>query len=379
MKQMKIAFTLYSQMENGTDPYIERLNLYVDQVENENQTLDELVQERMKTDRETSENYTLIESIPIRLKDGTLANRTVSTYSLADIGQTKKMETIAIKDGKVYDMVYYAEPERYNNYLPTIEKMIDSIEFVEFVPYISPIPYGISTSYPSTWQLEERDENTFRVSSPFEDETDSFSENLAIFTYPNTENKTIDNIVQEVIDDDRENATSYQLIDSNITKLKDGTLANKTVFTYSPADLGQVKAMETIALKDGKVYDMVYYAKPERYNNYLPTIENIINSTEFVEFVPYENLTSYELKINYPSNWELEELDEYNFWISSPFEDETDSFTENLDIFSYFNTENETLDNIVRENINYNKVNSTNYNLIESTTTRLKDGIWPTG
>ena len=57
----------------------------------------------------------------------------------------KAMETIALKDGKVYDMVYYAKPERYNNYLPTIQKMIDSIEFVDFIPYINPIPYGIST------------------------------------------------------------------------------------------------------------------------------------------------------------------------------------------------------------------------------------------
>ena len=111
---------------------------------------------------------------------------------------------------------------------------------------------------------------------------------------------------------------------------------NRTVFTYSLADIGHLKGMETIALNDNRIYDIVYYAKPERYNNYLPTIEKIINSTEFVEFVPYENLTSYELKINYPSTWELEELDEYNFWISSPFEDETDSFTEYLDIFQLF-------------------------------------------
>ena len=85
---MKIDFTLYSQMENGTDPFIERLNLYVDQVVNENQTLDKIVQESIDNDRETSENYTLIDSTPTRLKDGTLANSTVYTYTLADEGQT---------------------------------------------------------------------------------------------------------------------------------------------------------------------------------------------------------------------------------------------------------------------------------------------------
>ena len=115
--------------------------------------------------------------------------------------------------------------------------------------------------------------------------------------------------------------------------------------------------MQTIALKDDRVYDIIYYAEPERYNNYLPTIEKMIDSIEFVEFVPYENLTSYEVKINHPSNWQLEEVDENNLWISSPYEDEKDPFSEYLDIFSYFNTENETLDNIVQVDIDYNSAN----------------------
>ena len=95
------------------------------------------------------------------------------------------------------------------------------------VPYVNPDPYGIDIRYPSNWLVEEINEMNLRITSPPDEENDAFNENLGIFVYQNTENKTRDKIVQEGIDYNRENTTSYELIDSNITKLNDGTLANR--------------------------------------------------------------------------------------------------------------------------------------------------------
>ena len=76
------------------------------------------------------------------------------------------------------------------------------------VPYVNPDPYGIDISYPSNWLVEEINEMNLRITSPPDEENDAFNENLGIFVYQNTENKTRDKIVQEGIDYDRENTTT---------------------------------------------------------------------------------------------------------------------------------------------------------------------------
>ena len=44
----------------------------------------------------------------------------------------KTMQILSIKDDKIYLLTYSAEKRKYSEYLPTIEKMIDSFEIVTY-------------------------------------------------------------------------------------------------------------------------------------------------------------------------------------------------------------------------------------------------------
>jgi serine/threonine-protein kinase len=72
-------------------------------------------------------SFELIESTSATLSDNP-AHKVVYTYSDAEIGITKTMEILTIKDDKLYFISYTADATKYSSYLPTIQKMIDSFK-----------------------------------------------------------------------------------------------------------------------------------------------------------------------------------------------------------------------------------------------------------
>jgi hypothetical protein len=46
-------------------------------------------------------------------------------------GKTNIMQVLMIKSDKVYLITYTAEQGKYDTYLPTVQKMIDSFEFIK--------------------------------------------------------------------------------------------------------------------------------------------------------------------------------------------------------------------------------------------------------
>jgi hypothetical protein len=78
--------------------------------------------------------FELNESSPTTLGGNIAAHTIVYTATISDfstlaVDQEKTMETIAIKDGIAYFIVYRENPESYPTYLPLVKKMIDSFEF----------------------------------------------------------------------------------------------------------------------------------------------------------------------------------------------------------------------------------------------------------
>ncbi len=78
--------------------------------------------------------FQLNESFPSKLGGNNTAHTLVYTSSISDsytlaVDWEKTMETIAIKDGTAYFIVYRENPELYPTYLPLVNKMVDSFEF----------------------------------------------------------------------------------------------------------------------------------------------------------------------------------------------------------------------------------------------------------
>ena len=73
-------------------------------------------------------NYKLIESNMLSLANNP-AEKLVYSYSNPQVGVTKAMDTIIIKDNKFFLFSFNSDAATYNNYLPTVQKMLDSLSF----------------------------------------------------------------------------------------------------------------------------------------------------------------------------------------------------------------------------------------------------------
>ena len=68
------------------------------------------------------------------LENGTLsAHKNILEYDHersvgAGTFMRKSMEILTVKNSKAYALIYTADPERFSEYLPIAEKMIDSIQ-----------------------------------------------------------------------------------------------------------------------------------------------------------------------------------------------------------------------------------------------------------
>jgi hypothetical protein len=72
---------------------------------------------------------------------GKLAYTIIGTYDLPSSGLQKVMEIGTIIGDKAYSLQYIADAPRYPDYLPTVEKMIDSLQITsQLVPIPSPAP-----------------------------------------------------------------------------------------------------------------------------------------------------------------------------------------------------------------------------------------------
>lgn len=71
-------------------------------------------------------DFELNESTTITVAGGNPAHKMVYTNVEENNIQTKTMQVLTIKNDKIYLITYTAEQRKYDSYLPTIQKMIDS-------------------------------------------------------------------------------------------------------------------------------------------------------------------------------------------------------------------------------------------------------------
>jgi hypothetical protein len=73
-------------------------------------------------------DFKLIESNIFSLADSS-AEKLVYNYSNPEVGVTKVMDVLIIKDEKLYLLSFNSDAAKYNNYLPRIQKMLGSFQF----------------------------------------------------------------------------------------------------------------------------------------------------------------------------------------------------------------------------------------------------------
>src|SRR5215208_3275106 len=254
-----------------------------------------------------------------------------------------------------------------------------------FLTYEKPT-YGMKIQYPTDWEKKEPTpyQVVFRL-PPQENTSGISSEYLLIMvdTLDPQENMTLDQLTREQIDSLKESFSDLTLNESEslATNLA-GNPAYKVTFDHGSEEQQgnpDYKLIQIWTIKGDKVYYITYRAKLGRYSdNYLQTIQKMIDSFEISDFLLYEN-PALGIKIQYPTDWKkVEQADQYYLEGSiqyptvsflSPLENASERFNENFTISVENLPQNTTLYAYSNETIKAYKAKG--FDLIESNATNL--------
>ena len=166
-----------------------------------------------------------------------------------------------IKGDKVYYITYREElgkQEDSDNYLKTIQKMIDSFQISDFLLYENPT-IGIKMEYPIDWQEKKaQDGSNVTFISPPQSNFDMYHANVTITTKSLSKNITLDQYGADIfINGLKKNATEFRIVEETPTTIGGNNTAYKIVYTTKDAQK-VLKVMAFLTIKDDKVYLIEY-------------------------------------------------------------------------------------------------------------------------
>ncbi len=140
----------------------------------------------------------------------------------------------------------------------------------------------LSIQYPSSWQKEERLNDFVTFKAPIVDSSQYKSPaglGISSLSVSNVALATITNVHLENMTN---NLKDFQLVESSDTVLADNRPAKKIIFTAT--DYGEKKqALQLITKNNDKVYLITYKANVDKYEQYFPTIQKMLNSLVFLK------------------------------------------------------------------------------------------------
>jgi hypothetical protein len=185
--------------------------------------------------------------------------------------------------------------------------------------------FGVSMQYPAVWGAVELksspSDNKFPGSSialftaPLENATDTFREKalLSIQDFSlggnvSADSMTLAKYTNGSLSGYRNISDSVTILESNTTTLA-GQPAHRIVFTEDVQNQ-QFKKTQVWTVKDNKAYVITFSAQGPRYDDYLPSIESMINSLKINAAQASDTNTTHTfsedstgIQMQYPSNW----------------------------------------------------------------------------
>jgi hypothetical protein len=157
-----------------------------------------------------------------------------------------------------------------------------------FLTYGSSV-YGFKIQYPSTWETiefsGEVEEGNRKIIvnfvSPLENPSDTFREYLIIERGPvePQSGASLRSSVNTYITL-LKSLPNFKLIESNTVPFAK-TSAEKLVYSYNNPEVGVTKTMDMLTIKNNKLYLLSFNSDAIKYNNYLPTIQKMLDSFSF--------------------------------------------------------------------------------------------------
>jgi hypothetical protein len=163
----------------------------------------------------------------------------------------------------------------------TTESSVQFLSNGSVLVYESPA-YGIRTQYPDGWEILIQSTSpssiSLRFNSPQENDTDVFRENVVFEINTISNNTALSNFTSAAIASYLEAYPDFELIDLSSTNLTSAAIPAYKLAASRTQD--GLDFMQIFAIKDDKVYTILYSAERTRYSTFLPIIEEMIDSFE---------------------------------------------------------------------------------------------------
>ncbi len=135
--------------------------------------------------------------------------------------------------------------------------------------------------YPKEWSKQEFMDTGVIFTSPKENTSDNFRENLHIIVQDLSSNPvTLDEYTNESIEKILESVPNVNILKSEKTIVSSNP-AYMVIYTGNQEDY-HLKWMQIWTLKENKAFIITYTAEEESYDNFLNIIEEMINSFEVI-------------------------------------------------------------------------------------------------
>ena len=122
--------TFLPSLEGNSNTYPAGLGITVEHLKSKNMLLSDITKIQIKNLTHNHSDFKLLESTELRLS-GNIANKIVFTATDNMNHERKAMQIWTLNENKAYLITYKAEPGQYSKYLPTIQKMVDSFQFIK--------------------------------------------------------------------------------------------------------------------------------------------------------------------------------------------------------------------------------------------------------
>ena len=163
----------------------------------------------------------------------------------------------------------------------TEESSVQSLVEDNLLVYESPA-YGIRTQYPDGWEIIIQSTSpssiSLRFNSPPENNTDVFRENVVFEINTISNNTALSNFTSAALASYLESYSDFELIDLSPTNLTSAAIPAYKLAASRTQD--GLDFMQIFAIKEDKVYTILYSAESTRYSTFLPIVEEMINSLE---------------------------------------------------------------------------------------------------
>jgi hypothetical protein len=147
--------------------------------------------------------------------------------------------------------------------------------------YESPA-YGIRTQYPDGWEILIQSTSpssiSLRFNSPPENDTDSFRENVVFEINTISNNTALSNYTTATLISYLETYPDLEFNELSSTNLTSTAIPAYKLAASRTQD--GLDFMQIFAIKEDKVYTILYSAERTRYSTFLPIIEEMIDSFE---------------------------------------------------------------------------------------------------